>query len=69
MNVIFKKRFVKGSFFDFEYKKYENTESVMFLSGKLQNIDLTTVGANCVRLRETAGLPYGYINGSQKTNK
>ena len=50
-------------------QKIGRGESVMFLSGKLQNIDLTTVGANCVRLRETAGLPYGYKNGSQKTNK
>ncbi len=56
MNVIFKKRFVKGSFFDFEYKKYENTEWVMLLAEKSPN---TTVGANCVRPRETAGLPYG----------
>ena len=48
-------------------QKIGRGESVMFLSGKLQNIDLTTVGANCVRLRETAGLPYGYKNGSQKT--
>ena len=54
MNVIFKKRFVKGSFFDFEYKKYENTEWVMLLAEKSPN---TTVGANCVRPRETAGPP------------